>query len=83
MPWLINSSPSRQNGRCFAEDIFKCIFLNEKFYIVIPISLKCGPKYPVEKKWALVQVMAWRRTLSESMSAQVTDAYMRHLGDMS
>ena len=58
-----------------ADDIFKCIFLNEKFCIVIRISLKFVPKGPIgDNKWALVQVMAWR---------QFIDTYMRHWGQMS
>ena len=32
---LFNSSPPGQNGRHFTDDIFKCIFMNEKFYILI------------------------------------------------
>ena len=36
---------------------------------------------------ALIQVMAWRRTgnklLPEQMLTQFSDAYMRHLGEMS
>ena len=31
----VNSSPREQNGRHFAEDIFRCIFVNEKFGISI------------------------------------------------
>ena len=33
-----------------AYDIFKCIFLNEKFNIVIQISLKFVPKGPIDNK---------------------------------
>ena len=29
-----------QNGRLFADDIFNCIFVNEKFGILFKISLK-------------------------------------------
>ena len=47
---LINSSHPGQNGRHCAYDIFKCIFINEKFYISIRISLKFVPKGPVDKK---------------------------------
>ena len=36
----INSSPSSYNGRQFADDIFKWNFINEKFCILIQISLK-------------------------------------------
>ena len=60
--WTVNSSPTWQNGRRFADDIFKCFFLNEKFCIVIRISLEFVPKGPIDNKWALVQVMAWCQT---------------------
>ena len=65
-----------------ADDIFKCIFMNEKFCILTRISLECIPKVPIDNKSALVQVMAWRRTgdmpLSEPMLTQFTKAYMGH-----
>ena len=67
-----------------ADNIFKCIFLNEKVIISIKISLKFVPKGPIDNESALVQVMAWRRTgdkpLPEPMLTQFTDAYM---GEMS
>ena len=50
----INSSPPEQNGRHFTDDIFMCIFLNEKFCISIKISLKFVPKGPVDNNAALV-----------------------------
>ena len=65
-------------------NIFKCIFMNEKFWLSIQISLKFVPKGPKDKNSALfqVQVMAWRRTgnkpLPETMLTQFTDVYMRH-----
>ena len=65
-----------------ADDILKCIFLNENDRISIQISLKFVPRSRIDNKPALVQIMAWRRTgdepLSEPMLAQFTDAYMRH-----
>ena len=36
----------RQIDRHFADDIFKCIFLNENIGILIKISLKFIPKGP-------------------------------------
>ena len=57
----LNSSPPGQTGRHFADDIFKYIFLNEKFCILIRISLKFVPKGQIDYRWALVQIMAWRR----------------------
>ena len=35
-----NSSPAGPNGRHFADDIFRCILLNEKFCILFRISPK-------------------------------------------
>ena len=40
----INSLRPRLNRRPFADDIFKCIFLNENEWISPRISLKCVPK---------------------------------------
>ena len=63
----------------FQDDIFKCIFMNEKFCVLIPISLKFVPKGPIKNIPALVQIMAWRlsgdKPLSEQMLIQFTDAY--------
>ena len=39
----VSSSPSGQNGRQFTDDIFKLIFINEKFCILMWISLKFVP----------------------------------------
>ena len=65
-----------------ADDIFKCIVMNEKFCISIWISLKFVPRDPINNRPALVQVMAWCRTddkpLPEPMLTQFTDAYMQH-----
>ena len=57
----VNTLRPRQNGRHFADDIFKCIFLNENIWISIKISLKFVPKGPINNIRALVQIMAWRR----------------------
>ena len=50
----VNSSPPGQNGRHFADGIFRCIFMNEKFCILIEISLKFVPKSPIDNNPALV-----------------------------
>ena len=56
--------------------------MNDKFCILIKISLKFVPKGLIDNYAALVQVVAWRWTgdklLPEPMLAQFTDAYMRH-----
>ena len=83
----VNSSPPGQNGRHFADDIFKRFFLNGNVRISVQFSLKFVPKGPIDNKSALVQVMACRlygaKPLSEPMLTQFTDAYMRHQGEMS
>ena len=65
-----------------ADDIFKCILLNENDNFPIQISLKLVPRSTIDNKPVLVQVMAWRRTgdkpLPEPMMTQFTDTYMRH-----
>ena len=48
MPVWFNSSPPGQNGRYFADDIFKRMFMNEFFLISIQISLKFVPKSPID-----------------------------------
>ena len=77
-----NSSPTGQNGRHFPDDIFKCIFMNEKCFILIQISLKFVPKFLINNISSLVQIMAWRQSgdkpLSGTMLTQFTDAYMWH-----
>ena len=51
---FINSSPPGQNGLHFADNIFRCIFMNEKIYTLIKISLKFVPKGPIDNSPALV-----------------------------
>ena len=69
--WLalvLNSLRPRQNGRHFADDTFKRIFLNENVLISIKISLKFVPKGPIDNIPALVQIMAWRRPGDKPLS---------------
>ena len=58
---VINALIPRQNGHHFADDIFKCIFLNENVWILIRLSQKFVLRSPIDNKPTLVQVMAWRR----------------------
>ena len=65
---LFNTLSPRQNGRHFADDIFKLIFLNENVWIPIKNSLKFVPHGPIHNIPALVQIMAWRRPGDKSLS---------------
>ena len=64
----INSLRPRPNRRHFADDIFKCIFVNENARISIKISLKFVPKGPINNIPTLVQIMAWRRSGDKPLS---------------
>ena len=71
----VNSLRPRQNRRHFADDIFKCNFLNENVWILIKISLKFVPKGTINNIPTLLQIMAWRRPgdkpLSEPMLVRI------------
>ena len=64
----VNTLRPRQNGRRFADDTFKRIFLNENVRISIKISLRFVPKGPVNNNSALVQIMTWRRSGDKPLS---------------
>ena len=70
LTWF-NSFRLRQNGRLFADDILKRIFLNENIRILTKNSLKFVPKGLINNIPALVLIMAWRppgdKPLSEPM----------------
>ena len=63
----VNTLRKKKNGRHFADDILKCILLNENAWI----SIEIGSKGTINYIRALVQMMAWRRPgempLSEPM----------------
>ena len=59
--FCFNLSPSGQNGPHLAGDIFRCIFVNEKFCNSIMISLEIAAKGPIDNNPALIQIMDWRR----------------------
>ena len=69
----------RQNGRRFADDTFKCSFLNENVRILIKISLKFVPKGPINNNPALVQIMAWRRSGDKPLSEPMMVCLLTHI----
>ena len=76
---LFNTLRPRQNGRRFADDTFKCIFLNENVRISIKISLKFVPKGPINNNPALVQIMAWRRSGDKPLSEPRMVCFLTHI----
>ena len=53
-PYAILTHLPGQNGRRLADDIFRCIFMNEKFCFLIKLSLKFIRKCPISNNPALV-----------------------------
>ena len=64
----VNTLRPRQNGRLFADDTFKRIFVSENVWISIKMSLKFVYKGQINNIPALVQIMAWRRPGDKPLS---------------
>ena len=77
--WYFNSLRPRLNRRPFADDIFKCFFLNENEWILPRISLKFAPKVQINNIPALVQIMAWRRPGDKPLSEPMMVSLLTHI----
>ena len=75
----INSSRPKRNRRHFTDDIFKCIFMNEKFCILLRISMKFVPKGSINNIPALVKIMAWRRPGDKPLSEPIVINLLTHI----
>ena len=62
-----NTLRPRQNGRHFADDTLKCIFLKGNVWIPIEISLKFVPKGSINNNPALFQISSELSELYEPM----------------
>ena len=78
-PGRLNTLRPRQNGRRFADDTFKRIFLNENVRISIKISLKFVPKGSINNNPALVQIMAWRWSGDKPLSEPMMVSLLTHI----
>ena len=75
----LNTLRPRQNGRHFADDTFKRIFLDKDVRISIKISLKFVHKGPINNNPALVQIMAWRRSGDKPLSEPMMVSLLTHI----
>ena len=75
----LNTLRLRRNGRQFADDMFKCIFLIENVWIPIEISLKFVPKGSIVNNPALFQIMAWRRPGDKPLSETIMVSSLTHI----
>ena len=76
--WL-NSLRPRQNGRHFAGDAFKRIFLNQNVRILIEISLQFVPKGPINKISSLFQIKTSHRPDDKPLSEPMMVSSLTHI----
>ena len=76
---IFNILRPRQNGRRFADDVFKSIFLCENVWNLIKISLKFVPKGQINNIPSLVQIMAWRRPGDKPLSEAMMVSLLMHI----
>ena len=85
-PHTFNAFPLDKMAAILAADNSKCILFNKNCWIPIRIARKFVPKNAIDNNSALVQILAWHRRgdkpLPEPMLTQITDAYIRHWGEM-
>ena len=71
----VNPLRLRQNGPHFADDLFKCIFLNENVWILIKFSLKYFLMGPINNAMELLQSCAkpsiWNSSIAAGSSLAV------------
>ena len=79
VPISFNTLRPRQNGRRFADDTFKRIFLKENVRISIKISLKFVHKSPIDNIPALFQILAWRRPGGKPLSEAMMVSLLTHI----
>ena len=70
-----NTIRPRQNGRHFADDTSKRIFMNKN----VRISIKFVPKGLINNIPALVQIMAWRRPDDKPLSEPMMVNLLTHI----
>ena len=76
--WL-NTLRPRQNGRRFADDTLKRIFLIENIRISTKNPLKFVPKGLINNIPALVLIMAWRRPGDKPLSEPMMVSLLTHI----
>ena len=63
----------------FADDIFKCIFMNENIALSIKISLKFVPEGQINNIPALVQIITWCQTGDKPLSEPMMHSLLMHI----
>ena len=71
--------PLDKMAAILADNIFKCIFLNENVWILLKISLWFVPKIPIDNIPALVQIMAWRHSGNKPLLEPMMVSLLTHI----
>ena len=69
----------KQNGRHFADNTFKCMYLNENVRVTNKISLKFIPQGLINTVPALVYIMAWRQPGTKPLSEPMMVSLLTHV----
>ena len=69
----------RQNDGHWAENIFKCIFLNQNYRILNQISLQFVTCGTTDNDLILVQITAWQRTCDKPLSEPMVSKYKQKI----
>ena len=77
--WVFNTLWPRRNGHRFADNVSKCIFLNENICILIIISLQFVPEGQINNVPALAQIMAWCWPGNKPFSEPMMESLLRHI----
>ena len=75
----VNTLRPRQDGRHFADDIFKCIFLNKNVWIPIKNSLQFVHKGSINNIPTLVHIIAWRHSGDKPLSEPMMVSSLTHI----
>ena len=78
-PDRFNTLRPRQNWHHFADDMFKCIVLNENVWMPIEISLKFVAKGIINNNPILFKIMAWRRPGEKPLSEPMMISWLTHI----
>ena len=74
-----NTLGPRQRRRHFADDIFRCISINENVLISFKMLLKFVPNVTNDNIPALSQIIAWRRPGKKPLSEPVVASLLTHI----
>ena len=75
----VNTLRPRGNYCHFADDIFKCIFVNENAWFSFKISMTFAPRVRIYSIPELVQIMVWRRPGDRPLSEPIMLSFLTYM----